>query len=74
MSEHIPVIGSLLLLANSSLNPLVYAISRENQKLFFPENTSLPGSSGVTSKEKKKKKFPLSNADTTNNEMMQNGP
>ena len=78
VSEPIQVINMLLLLANSTLNPLVYAflkedIKRESKAFLCRKRHWKIRPFQVHPEWQVRRRFPFSNVDTTKYEMMQNG-
>ena len=78
VSEPIRVMNKLLLLANSTLNPLMYAFLKEDIKretnAFLRRKRHLKTRPfQVHSEWQVRRRFPFSNADTTKYDMMQNG-
>ena len=78
VSELIRVMNKLLLLANSTLNPLMYAFLKEDIKretnAFLRRKRHLKTRPfQVHSEWQVRRRFPFSNADTTKYDMMQNG-
>ena len=79
VSEYIRVINRLLLLANSTLNPLVYAflkedIKRETKAFLRRKRHVKIRPFQVHPEWQVRRRLPFSNSDTTKYEMMQNGP
>ena len=79
VSEPIQVINMLLLLANSTLNPLVYAflkedIKRETKAFLRCKRHVKIRPFQVHPEWQVRRRLPFSNSDTTKYEMMQNGP
>ena len=79
VSEPIQVINMLLLLANSTLNPLVYAflkedIKRETKAFLRRKRHVKIRPFQVHPEWQVRRRLPFSNSDTTKYEMMQNGP